>query len=91
MISKSQDANNKLVFFKGYNYAFDLKDLLRAYIEILGKETFGTFYKAILMDATTVVVKRLKDVSIGKRDFEQQMEMVGSIRHQYVVELKTYY
>jgi hypothetical protein len=38
-----------------------------------------------------VVVKRLKEVSVGKRDFEQQMEVVGSIRHENVVELKAYY
>ncbi|KAK7829329.1 probable inactive receptor kinase At4g23740 [Quercus suber] len=90
-ISRSQDANNRLVFFEGCNYAFDLEDLLRASAEVLGKGTFGTAYKAILEDATTVVVKRLKDVSSGKRDFEQQMQVVGSIKHENVVELKAYY
>lgn len=91
VISRTQDANNRLVFFEGCHYAFDLEDLLRASAEVLGKGTFGTAYKAILEDATTVVVKRLKDVSAGKRDFEQQMEIVGSIRHENVVELKAYY
>lgn len=91
VISRSQDANNRLVFFEGCSYAFDLEDLLRASAEVLGKGTFGTAYKAILEDATTVVVKRVKDVSVGKRDFEQQMEVVGSIRHDNVVELKAYY
>ncbi|KAF3448661.1 hypothetical protein FNV43_RR09374 [Rhamnella rubrinervis] len=91
VISRSQDANNRLVFFEGCNYAFDLEDLLRASAEVLGKGTFGTAYKAILEDATTVVVKRLKEVSAGKRDFEQQMELVGSIRHENVIELKAYY
>lgn len=91
VISRSQDVNNRLVFFEGCNYAFDLEDLLRASAEVLGKGTFGTAYKAILEDATTVVVKRLKEVSAGKRDFEQQMELVGSIRHENVVELKAYY
>ena len=91
VVSRSQDANNRLTFFEGCNYAFDLEDLLRASAEILGKGTFGMAYKAILEDATTVVVKRLKEVSVGKRDFEQQMEVVGSIRHENVVELKAYY
>ncbi|KAK6935479.1 Leucine-rich repeat-containing N-terminal, plant-type [Dillenia turbinata] len=90
-ISRSQDANNRLVFFPGCNYVFDLEDLLRASAEVLGKGTFGAAYKAILEDATTVVVKRLKDVSVGKRDFEQQMEIVGSIKHENVVELRAYY
>ncbi|PON44318.1 Mitogen-activated protein kinase kinase kinase [Parasponia andersonii] len=91
VISRSQDANNRLVFFEGCNYAFDLEDLLRASAEVLGKGTFGTAYRAILEDAATVVVKRLKDVNVGKREFEQQMEIVGSIRHENVVELKAYY
>ncbi|XP_048230991.1 probable inactive receptor kinase At4g23740 [Ricinus communis] len=91
VVSRTQDANNRLVFFEGCNYAFDLEDLLRASAEVLGKGTFGMAYKAILEDATTVVVKRLKEVSVGKRDFEQQMEIVGSIKHENVVELRAYY
>lgn len=90
-VSGNQDANNKLVFFEGCNYAFDLEDLLRASAEVLGKGTFGTAYKAILEDATTVVVKRLKEVAAGKKDFEQHMEIVGSLKHENVVELKAYY
>lgn len=91
MVSRNQDVNNRLFFFEGCHYAFDLEDLLRASAEVLGKGTFGMAYKATLEDATTVVVKRLKDVSAGKRDFEQQMEIVGSIKHENVVELKAYY
>ncbi|GAA0150223.1 hypothetical protein Leryth_008947 [Lithospermum erythrorhizon] len=90
-VSRTQDANNRLSFFEGCNYVFDLEDLLRASAEVLGKGTFGTAYKAILEDATMVVVKRLKDVSVGKRDFEQQMEVVGRIKHENVVELRAYY
>lgn len=90
-VSRNQDANNKLVFFEGCNYAFDLEDLLRASAEVLGKGTFGTAYKAILEDASTVVVKRLKEVAVGKKDFEQHMEIVGGLKHENVVELKAYY
>ncbi|KAL8238840.1 hypothetical protein R6Q59_015407 [Mikania micrantha] len=90
-ISRTQDANNRLVFFEGCNYAFDLEDLLRASAEVLGKGTFGMSYKAILEDGTSVVVKRLKDLSVGRRDFEQQMGIVGSIKHENVIELRAYY
>lgn len=90
-ISGSHDANNRIVFFESCSYVFDLEDLLRASAEVLGKGTFGTAYKAILEDAAAVVVKRLKEVSVGKREFEQQMEVVGSIRHENVVELRAYY
>ncbi|KAK9668364.1 hypothetical protein RND81_13G055300 [Saponaria officinalis] len=90
-LSRDQGSRNGLVFFEGCNYAFDLEDLLRASAEVLGKGTFGMSYKAILEDANVVVVKRLKEVSAGKRDFEQQMEIIGSIRHENVVALRAYY
>ncbi|TKY71003.1 inactive receptor kinase [Spatholobus suberectus] len=89
--SRDLDANNKLVFFEGCSYAFDLEDLLRASAEVLGKGTFGAAYKAALEDATTVVVKRLKEVAVGRKDFEQHMEVVGNLKHENVVELKGYY
>ncbi|CAA0812115.1 Probable inactive receptor kinase [Striga hermonthica] len=90
-ISRSQDASNKLTFFEGCNYAFDLEDLLRASAEVLGKGTFGTTYRATLEDATMVVVKRLKDVNAGKKEFEHQMNLIGGIKHENVVELRAYY
>ncbi|XP_052209780.1 probable inactive receptor kinase At4g23740 [Diospyros lotus] len=90
-ISRGQDGSGRLVFFEGCNLAFDLEDLLRASAEVLGKGTIGTTYKAALEDATTVVVKRLKEASMAKRDFEQHMEVVGSIRHDNVAALRAYY
>ena len=90
-VSGNHDENNRLVFFEGCNFAFDLEDLLRASAEVLGKGMFGTAYKAVLEDATTVVVKRLKEVGVGKKEFEQQMEVVGRIKHENVVELRAYY
>ncbi|CAL0308673.1 unnamed protein product [Lupinus luteus] len=87
---KSQDKNS-VVFFEGCNLAFDLEDLLRASAEVLGKGTFGTVYRAALEDATAVVVKRLKEVTVGKREFEQLMEAVGRIHHDNVCALRAYY
>ncbi|KAG2686220.1 hypothetical protein I3760_10G166300 [Carya illinoinensis] len=89
-----QDAEkNKLVFFEGCSYNFDLEDLLRASAEVLGKGTYGTTYKAILDEGgTTVVVKRLKEVVAGKREFEQQMEIVQRVgQHPNIVPLRAYY
>ncbi|KAL5993575.1 hypothetical protein ACLOJK_014500 [Asimina triloba] len=87
----SADENNRLVFFEGCGFVFDMEDLLRASAEVLGKGTFGTTYKAVLEDGAIVVVKRLKEVIVGKREFEQQMELVGRIRHENVVPLRAYY
>lgn len=91
MDSQHQEANGRIMFFEGCNLAFDLEDLLRASAEVLGKGTFGTTYKAALEDATTVAVKRLKEVVVGRKDFEQQMEVVGNIRHENVAPLRAYF
>ncbi|KAM3761860.1 hypothetical protein ACB098_01G300000 [Castanea mollissima] len=82
---------NKLVFFEGGVYSFDLEDLLRASAEVLGKGSVGTSYKAVLEEGTTVVVKRLKDVAVSKREFDMQMEVLGKIKHQNVVPLRAFY
>ncbi|KAL6902025.1 hypothetical protein ACP4OV_004901 [Aristida adscensionis] len=83
---------NKLVFLDGCSYNFDLEDLLRASAEVLGKGSYGTAYKAILEDGTIVVVKRLKDVVAGKKEFEQQMELIGRVgKHAHLVPLRAYY
>ncbi|XP_073306080.1 probable inactive receptor kinase At4g23740 [Primulina huaijiensis] len=91
MVSGDQDGNSRLTFFEGCILAFDLEDLLRASAEVLGKGTFGTTYKAALEDATVVAVKRLKEVFVGRKDFERQMEIVGNIRHENVAPLRAYY
>lgn len=83
---------NKLFFFEGCSYNFDLEDLLRASAEVLGKGSYGTAYKAVLDEGTAVVVKRLKEVVAGKKEFEQQMEVVGRVgQHPNVVPLRAYY
>lgn len=87
----SQEGSSRLVFFDSSMPAFDMEDLLRASAEVLGKGMFGASYKAVLEDGTTVVVKRLKEVGLGRREFEQLMQMVGRIRHENVVELRAYY
>jgi hypothetical protein len=90
VIGKDGD-DNRMVFFEAPSLAFDLEDLLRASVEVLGKGAFGTAYRAVLEDTTTVVIKRLKEVNVGRHDFEQQMELLRRIRYDNVVELRAYY
>ncbi|KAA8535021.1 hypothetical protein F0562_030024 [Nyssa sinensis] len=87
----AEGERNKLVFFDGGIYSFDLEDLLRASAEVLGKGSVGTSYKAVLEEGTTVVVKRLKEVVATKREFEMQMEVLGKIKHDNVVPLRAFY
>ncbi|KAM7509444.1 hypothetical protein LguiA_019897 [Lonicera macranthoides] len=82
---------NKLMFFDGGIYSFDLEDLLRASAEVLGKGSVGTSYKAVLEEGTTVVVKRLKDVVVSKKEFDTQMEVLGKVKDENVVPLRAYY
>ncbi|XP_009597502.1 probable inactive receptor kinase At2g26730 [Nicotiana tomentosiformis] len=83
---------NKLVFFNGRGgYSFDLEDLLRASAEVLGKGSVGTSYKAVLEEGTTVVVKRLKDVVVTRKEFEQQMDVLGKMKHENVLPLRAFY
>jgi len=82
---------NKLVFFEGKQYSFDLEDLLRASAEVLGKGSVGTAYKAVLEDGTVLAVKRLKDVTTGRKEFEAQIDMVGKMQHRNLVPLRAYY
>lgn len=89
--SAAEKESNKLVFFEGGASTFDLEDLLRASAEVLGKGSIGTAYKAVLEDGTTVVVKRLKDVSVGRKEFEQHMVSLGNLRHRHLVPLRGYY
>ncbi|GKV06500.1 hypothetical protein SLEP1_g18394 [Rubroshorea leprosula] len=89
--SAAEAERNRLVFFQGGVYSFDLEDLLRASAEVLGKGSVGTSYKAVLEEGTSVVVKRLKDVVVTKREFEMHMEILGKINHENVVPLRAYY
>lgn len=83
---------NKLFFFEGCHYNFDLEDLLRASAEVLGKGSYGTTYKAVLDEETTVVVKRLKEIVVVKREFEQHMEVVDRVgKHPNVLPPLAYY
>ncbi|KAL0303992.1 UNVERIFIED_CONTAM: putative inactive receptor kinase [Sesamum radiatum] len=83
---------NRLVIFEGSSFSFDLEDLLRASAEVLGKGTYGTTYKAVLDEATAVAVKRLRQVGVGKKEFDEYMEFVSRLgRHPNIVPLFAYY
>jgi hypothetical protein len=83
---------SRLVFVgKGAGYSFDLENLLRASAEVLGKGSVGTSYKAVLEEGTTVVVKRLKDVAVQRREFDAHMEALGRVEHRNVLPVRAYY
>ncbi|KAG0473743.1 hypothetical protein HPP92_015089 [Vanilla planifolia] len=84
--------HKKLVFLEGCSYKFGLEDLLSASAEALGMGPSGATFKVALEDGTTVVVKRLKPVGIGKKEFKQKMEIIGKLgKHPNIAPLLAYY
>ncbi|KAL1226179.1 Inactive leucine-rich repeat receptor-like serine/threonine-protein kinase [Cardamine amara subsp. amara] len=73
---KEKTEVNSVMFFEGSNLAFSFEDLLT--------------YKVALEDSKVIVVKRLKDVVVSRKDFKHQMEIVGNIRHENVAPLRAY-
>ena len=84
-----ENTTSKLVSFS--LVSFDLEDLLRASAEVLGKGSVGTAYKAILEDGTIMAVKRLKDVTTSRKEFESLIQAIGKLQHRNVVPLRAYY
>ena len=67
------------MFFKGGIYCFNLEDLLKALVEVLGKGSVGISYKLVMEEGTTMEVKRFKDIVETKKEFEMQMEVRGRL------------
>ncbi|XP_065869888.1 probable leucine-rich repeat receptor-like protein kinase IMK3 [Euphorbia lathyris] len=85
------ETGGKLVHFDG-PLAFTADDLLCATAEIMGKSTYGTVYKATLEDGNQVAVKRLREkITKGQREFENEVNALGKIRHQNLLSLRAYY
>lgn len=72
---------------------FDLDDLLRASAEVLGKGKLGTSYKVTLESGSVVVVKRLRTSmnELSKKEFVQQMQLLGKMRHENLVQILSFY
>ncbi|KAG5535670.1 hypothetical protein RHGRI_023436 [Rhododendron griersonianum] len=82
----------KLEFFDKKRPVFDSDDLLRASAKVMGKGKLGTTYRATLESGSALVVKRLKETSAwSNRDFVQQMQQLGSTRHENLVEIISFY
>ncbi|KAG6706203.1 hypothetical protein I3842_07G212600 [Carya illinoinensis] len=68
------------------------KDLLRASAEVLGSESFGSSYKAVLLSGPAMVVKRFRQMNkVGKGEFHDHMRRLGSLSHPNVLPLVAFY
>ncbi|KAL4199881.1 hypothetical protein AMTRI_Chr03g146990 [Amborella trichopoda] len=90
-----QDSGTKLVTFHGdLPYSSDeiikrLESLSEA--DVVGSGGFGTVYKLVMGDGSAYAVKRI-DRSRDKSDqmFERELEILGSIKHRNLVNLRGY-
>ncbi|XP_058100009.1 probable leucine-rich repeat receptor-like protein kinase At1g68400 [Magnolia sinica] len=82
----------ELEFFDWSRPVFDLEDLLRASAEMMGKGMVGSSYKAVLESGLVVSVKRVKEMNgLSKKEFVQQMQLLGKLRHENLVEMISFY
>ncbi|KAK3226048.1 hypothetical protein Dsin_005910 [Dipteronia sinensis] len=93
--SQSSDDPERVVELKFFDKnipVFDLDDLLRASAEVLGKGKLGTTYKATLDSGSVVAVKRVKNMNgLTKKEFIQQMQLLGNIKHENLVQIVSFY
>ncbi|EEF36780.1 probable leucine-rich repeat receptor-like protein kinase At1g68400 isoform X2 [Ricinus communis] len=82
----------ELEFFDRNIPVFDLDDLLRSSAEVLGKGKLGTTYKSNLESNAVVAVKRVKNMNcLSKKEFIQQMQLLGKLRHENLVHIISFY
>nr|KYP37252.1 putative LRR receptor-like serine/threonine-protein kinase RLK [Cajanus cajan] len=88
--NKSEDGG--LNFVSSEKGAFELQDLLRASAEVLGSGSFGSTYKALLLNGPVVVVKRFKHMNnVGKKEFYEHMKRLGRLSHPNLLPLVAFY
>ncbi|KAG5234646.1 G-type lectin S-receptor serine/threonine-protein kinase [Salix suchowensis] len=74
----------------GMPVRFSYRDLCIAtddFKELLGRGGFGSVFKGVLADRTEIAVKRLDNLSQGKREFLAEVETIGSVHHFNLVRL----
>ncbi|KAK1415444.1 hypothetical protein QVD17_31225 [Tagetes erecta] len=85
------EGGGKLVHFEG-GVEFTADDLLCATAEIMGKSTYGTVYKATLVEGIQVAVKRLRErITKNQKEFKNEVHSLGKIRHPNLLAMRSYY
>ncbi|CAA0385441.1 unnamed protein product [Arabidopsis thaliana] len=73
---------------------YTVDQLMRASAELLGRGSVGTTYKAVMVNQMIVTVKRFapsKTAITSDLEFENQMEIVGGLKHPNLVPVKAYF
>ncbi|KAE8698527.1 Cationic peroxidase 2 precursor [Hibiscus syriacus] len=82
----------KLVFMADEECCFDLKDLLRASAEGLGKGVCGHTYKATMENRKPVVVKHFRELKpLSNEEFLKLVRKIADQKHPNLLPLMAYY
>lgn len=89
---KTDDQNMKLYFVRNddnQRERFELQDLLKSSAEVLGSGSFGSSYKAVILNGKlALVVKRFKQMNnVSKEQFREHMVRLGRLSHTNVLSL----
>ncbi|XVF44740.1 hypothetical protein PTKIN_Ptkin02bG0148400 [Pterospermum kingtungense] len=91
-VTAKQEKGNLIFMGDEATGNFDLKDLLRASAEGLGKGLFGNSYKAKLEGRPAVVVKRLRDLKpLSNEEFTKLLQIIANQKHPNLLPLLAYY
>ncbi|XP_062207736.1 G-type lectin S-receptor-like serine/threonine-protein kinase At2g19130 [Phragmites australis] len=82
-ISGINHVDGSLISFK-YR---DLQFLTRNFSERLGAGSFGSVFKGVLPDTTTVAVKKLEGIHQGEKQFRAEVSTIGNIHHMNLIRL----
>ncbi|KAI3764234.1 hypothetical protein L2E82_14239 [Cichorium intybus] len=80
--------SGNLVFCAGETELYNLEQLMRASLELLGRGSVATTYKAVLDSRLIVCMKGLdaaRSAGTSKETFERHMEAVGELSHPNLV------
>lgn len=82
----------QLSMFEKSTSKMRLSDLMKATNNfsknnIIGSGRTGTFYKAVLDDGTSLMVKRLQNTQHSEKEFTSEMATLGNVKHRNLVPL----
>ncbi|XP_062189885.1 probable inactive receptor kinase At5g10020 [Phragmites australis] len=80
------------LIFLDSTLVFTAEDLSRAPAQVLGRNSHGTTYKAVLQSGHVLTVKWLRVGLVKqKKEFTKEIKRIGSIRHPNIISWRTFY
>ncbi|XP_061339372.1 pollen receptor-like kinase 5 [Gastrolobium bilobum] len=77
-----KNVDGEFMFVRNEREVFDLQDLLRASVEVLGTGSFGSTCKVMVLNEPVMVVKRFQHMNnLGEKEFFEHMKRLGRLTH----------